>query len=108
MNQIKCPKCGEVFQVEESLYNELLQQVKNDEFEKELHNRIELEKKVLEANTHQQIMIKDNEIKQIKNDSDIKIDKLKSELLGFDEKKNLELSNLKKDRENEILLLKSI
>ncbi len=107
MNQIKCPKCGEVFQVEESLYNELLQQVKNDEFEKELHNRIELEKKVLEANTHQQLMIKDNEIKQIKNDSDIKIDKLKSELLGFDEKKNLELSNLKKDKENEILLLKS-
>lgn len=41
MNQIKCPHCGEVFQVDESGYAEILQQVRNHEFDKELHKRLE-------------------------------------------------------------------
>ena len=36
MSQIKCPNCGTVFQVDESQYHEILQQVRNEEFEKEL------------------------------------------------------------------------
>ena len=38
-NQIKCPKCGEVFQVDESGYAEILRDVRNKEFEKELKAR---------------------------------------------------------------------
>ena len=36
MSQIKCPNCGTVFQVDESQYHEILQQVRNEEFEKEM------------------------------------------------------------------------
>ena len=36
MHEIKCPKCGEVFQVDESGYAELLSQVRNEAFEDEL------------------------------------------------------------------------
>ena len=39
MHEIKCPKCGEVFQVDESGYAELLSQVRNEAFEEELHKR---------------------------------------------------------------------
>ena len=39
MNKIKCPKCGEVFSIDEANYASILQQVKNSEFEKELKNR---------------------------------------------------------------------
>ena len=39
MNKIKCPKCGEVFTIDEADYASILQQVKNSEFEKELKNR---------------------------------------------------------------------
>lgn len=39
MSQIKCPNCGTVFQVDESQYHEILQQVRNEEFEKELKER---------------------------------------------------------------------
>ena len=39
MSQIKCPNCGTVFQVDESQYHEILQQVRNEEFEKELNER---------------------------------------------------------------------
>ena len=46
MHEIKCPKCGEVFQVDESGYAELLSQVRNEAFEDELHQRArELEEK---------------------------------------------------------------
>ena len=39
MHEIKCPKCGEIFQVDESGYAELLSQVRNEAFEDELHKR---------------------------------------------------------------------
>ena len=39
MNEIKCPNCGTIFQIDESHYYELLKQVKNTEFEKELKER---------------------------------------------------------------------
>ena len=39
MNEIKCPNCGTVFQVDESQYHDILQQVRNEEFEKELKER---------------------------------------------------------------------
>ncbi len=46
MHEIKCPKCGEIFQVDESGYAELLSQVRNEAFEDELHRRArELEEK---------------------------------------------------------------
>jgi len=45
MHEIKCPHCGEVFQVDESGYAQILQQVRDGEFSKELEQRIhELER----------------------------------------------------------------
>lgn len=39
MQEIKCPKCGEVFQVDESGYAQILQQVRDREFQLELNRR---------------------------------------------------------------------
>ncbi len=39
MQEIKCPNCGSVFQVDESGYAQILQQVRDREFEKELERR---------------------------------------------------------------------
>lgn len=36
MNEIKCPKCGEVFQVDESGYAAIIKQVRDKEFSKEI------------------------------------------------------------------------
>ena len=38
--ELKCPHCGQVFTIDEGEYAELLSQVRNDSFEKELHERI--------------------------------------------------------------------
>ena len=41
MSELKCPNCGEIFQIDESSYSNILQQVRNEEFEKELTRRAE-------------------------------------------------------------------
>ena len=40
MKELKCPKCGSVFSVDEADYASILNQVKNQEFEAELRNRM--------------------------------------------------------------------
>lgn len=45
MNQIKCPKCGTVFTIDESQYDNIVRQVRDQEFQKDLAERIELAKK---------------------------------------------------------------
>ena len=39
MQEIKCPKCGEIFQVDESGYAAIVKQVRDKEFEKEISSR---------------------------------------------------------------------
>lgn len=42
MNEIKCPKCGTVFRVDETGYADILRQVRTDEFKRELGEREQL------------------------------------------------------------------
>ena len=39
MEEIKCPRCGEVFQVDDSGYAKIAQQVRDKEFKAELQRR---------------------------------------------------------------------
>ena len=48
MHEIKCPNCGQVFQVDESGYAQILQQVRDEQFEKEVAIREEALKKAKE------------------------------------------------------------
>lgn len=41
MNEIKCPHCGQVFQVDESGYADIVRQVRDDEFKRDLQQREE-------------------------------------------------------------------
>ena len=38
-NEIKCPKCGEIFQADETLYTAIVKQVRNKEFQKDLKDK---------------------------------------------------------------------
>ena len=42
MHEIKCPHCGEVFTIDEAGYAEIVKQVRDSEFEQQLHERLEL------------------------------------------------------------------
>ena len=49
MNEIKCPHCGQVFQVDEAGYAAISAQVRTKEFEKELRERTDALRRELEA-----------------------------------------------------------
>ena len=53
MHEIKCPNCGQVFQVDETGYAEIVRQIHDVEFEKELEQRV----KELEKNSQNDIRI---------------------------------------------------
>lgn len=50
MNEIKCPHCGQSFTVDEAGYAAILQQVRNDEFQKEIDTALKKEKKHWDEN----------------------------------------------------------
>ncbi|MBQ6293923.1 MAG: DUF2130 domain-containing protein [Lachnospiraceae bacterium] len=84
MQEIKCPNCGQVFQVDESGYAQILQQVRDKEFDKELARR--------EQEIAQQ---KDNDLKiarmQQTQDFEAELAKVRNQLAG----KTLEIEQLK-------------
>lgn len=45
MREIKCPHCGKAFTVDEAGYADILKQVRDSEFEQQLHERLELANK---------------------------------------------------------------
>ena len=114
MKELKCPKCGSVFSVDEADYASILSQVRNAEFEADLHKRLEelkgrqeAEQKAKDALAREdfgrKIQSKDLEI----NNKDKEIDQLRAKLQGFEDMKALELSNALAAKELIISGLKS-
>ena len=89
MNEIKCPKCGTVFQINENDYNSIVKQIRDNEFNKEL-----------EIRDHAHKIDKENAIKK----SEQKVEK---ELLEKNNKKDLEINELKIEIKNKEELIKS-
>ena len=73
MNEIKCPKCNEVFKVDEAGFADIIKQVRNHEFENELRDRLELSEK------EKQVAIELAEA-NLKNSLQLEVTKKESEL----------------------------
>lgn len=100
MNEIICPHCKKAFQIDEAGFADILKQVRNQEFDKELHERLELlEKdkesavKLAEANTRSavqnDIVKKDTEIAKLKAEKDAEVNILQSKLESTETEKKL-------------------
>lgn len=99
MNEIKCPKCGTVFQISETNYESIVKQIRDVEFEKELAVRdlqYKREKesaiKLAEANL-------ENSLKECLNKKNLEIVELKNEL---ESKEELIQSKLEKQFNEEL------
>ena len=101
MQEIKCPKCGEIFQVDESGYSAIVKQVRDSEFSKEVENlksQFESDKKnALELSKLEAQRNLDEKI----NQKEIQIAQLKTELesLELSKKNQIELALSNKDKE---------
>ena len=103
MNEIKCPKCNEVFKVDQAGFADILKQVKDSEFDRELKVRLDIaERDKLEA-----IKLAEAHLKNTQQAELAEKDKLLAELIAkFDkadtEKKlavNEAIQNVEKEKE---------
>ncbi|MBR6920695.1 MAG: DUF2130 domain-containing protein [Clostridia bacterium] len=99
-NQIKCPKCGEIFTIDESSYADIVKQIRDDEFKAELEKREEGVKKVEQLNA-------ESRIKEIEVEKDREISKLRAELTEKENEKTIALINAENKAKAEISELKS-
>ena len=105
MNDIKCPKCGQIFQIDETSYESILKQVRDEEFHKEIDLRkkqITKEKedaiKLIEAHMREeaqkQMAEKNIEIIELKNKIELNNANNKLEINKALEEKNKKISDL--------------
>lgn len=131
MNEIKCPKCGTVFSVNEDDYNSIMKHIRDQEFEKEIISRekqfqldkeqsvkialLDQEKEFTSNINKKELKIKEleNELKSVENDTknkyreeinnkDIEIEKLKNELELREKETLLKEKSIKEKYEDKI------
>ena len=102
MKDIKCPSCGKTFRIDPSSFEEILLQIKDEEFNKQIKERLVLaeedNKKALEI-LKRELKIQLIEQNQIK---ETEIQALKSKLNIAEEKKTNSLNDLRNQATNKI------
>lgn len=111
MNEIKCPNCGTVFQINEIDYNNIVKHIRDKEFNSELQKREEYFKKEKENSIKLAESAIEKKLTEIINKKDTEINNLNNELKIKEEqtKNNLEKEHLKEinQKEKELLELKN-
>ncbi len=131
MNQVKCPNCGKEFTIDKSSYQDIVNQIKNEEFQKEIEERIKhteekfnsditIEKQKIEHNFSAKLNEKEKELLELKQKLDssnqnkeIEISNVSKTLEGKLSEKDLEITELKSklqivDKEKELEKQKEI
>ena len=128
MNEIKCPKCGTIFQVDETDYANVIKQIRDKEFEKELNlhikqheldkeNAVKLAEANLERTYNEKLAQKDLEINtlnsELKNKEEQTKNKIENSFKDELNAKNLEINELKnqikqKSTESELAIKEAV
>ncbi len=122
MKDIKCPSCGKTFRIDPSSFEEILLQIKDEEFNKQIKERLilaeednkkslEILKREFEIKLIEQNRIKENEIKVLESKLNIAAEKktsalndLKNQATNKINSLNNELENLKAEIKNQSLI----
>ena len=114
MNDIICPNCKKAFKVDKAGFTDILKQVRDQQFETEIKQRLEVAEKeknnavqIAEAKLKNDLQLefskKEQEIQSLKSSTDLELEKIKTQMaIAESEKKTavLEATNLiKKERD---------
>ena len=114
MKELKCPKCGNVFQVDEADYASIVSQVKNAEFEAEIQHRLAEMNKRLTAEQQLATSRKEQSFQAqlskkdlLLGEKDTEIERLKMQLQNIESKKQNELTLALAEKDQTIAQLNS-
>jgi len=107
MKNIKCPSCGKTFQIDPSSYDELLSQVRNEDFTNQINERMKLaeDQKVKEIEIAKKELLL--EMSHKKNEMEKDITSLKSALINANKDKTTAINEIKSAKEITINQLNS-
>ena len=94
MNEIRCPKCGEVFKVDESNYAAIVQQVRDSEFKRDVEEQAELRLRNMESRAR----VEQAELKRLneealakqQRESDAAVNELKNRISRLEAEKQMQ------------------
>jgi len=103
-NTVKCPSCNEVFKVDDSVYNTIVKQVRDQQFHEELNTRLD----IVNNEKNSAIKLKESELKNIfqsqlsqkQREIDILKEKSKADLVEEVSKKDSQIRNLQSKLDN--------
>lgn len=114
MKELKCPKCGNVFQVDEADYASIVSQVKNAEFEAEIQHRLAemnkrltAEQQLATSRTEQSFQAQLSKKDLLLGEKDTEIERLKMQLQNIESKKQSELTIALAEKDQTIAQLNS-
>ncbi|MDD6112002.1 MAG: DUF2130 domain-containing protein, partial [Prevotellaceae bacterium] len=114
MKELKCPKCGNVFQVDEADYASIVSQVKNAEFEAEIQHRLAemnkrltAEQQLATSRTEQSFQAQISKKDLLLGEKDTEIERLKMQLQNIESKKQSELTLALAEKDQTIAQLNS-
>ncbi len=107
MKDIKCPSCGKTFQIDPSSYDELISQIRNEEFNAQVNERLKFaeEEKLKEIEiTKKELLL---EMSNKKNELEKNIIALKSQIVNANKDKTNALNEIRNESEMKINNLNS-
>ena len=114
MKELKCPKCGNIFQVDEADYASIVSQVKNAEFEAEIQHRLAemnkrltAEQQLATSRTEQSFQAQLSKKDLLLGEKDTEIERLKMQLQNIESKKQSELTLALAEKDQTIAQLNS-
>lgn len=115
MKELKCPQCGSVFSIDEADYASIVSQVKTQEFDAEVQNRIKEIQKQNEVKQEAESLKIANDFQGKLNAKDVELSqkdneivRLKEQLDSFNQTKQLEINAERSKANEEIAKLKSV
>lgn len=115
MKELKCPQCGSVFSIDEADYASIVSQVKTQEFDTEVQNRIKEIQKQNEVKQEAESLKIANDFQGKLNAKDVELSqkdneivRLKEQLDSFNQTKQLEINAERSKANEEIAKLKSV
>ena len=109
MQEIKCPNCGEVFQVAESDYAQIVKQVRDQEFskeierrEKEMEDRRESDLKIAQMDQEKQHQAEINKLNEKLKERDSSIEQLKLQISNNEVEKKLAVTEAVEEKNHEL------
>lgn len=92
MHEIKCPNCKKAFKIDETGYADILKQVRDDDFQQSLNERLELAKQEKQSAIELAKTKVKSEMQHDVSAKDAEIQALKAKLDGIEASKNLAIS----------------